>query len=702
MLPVLVLFAGAVLCGIVRSRHCRLACWLLLGSAISAVGLILAFEAHDTVIAYGVLTLVLAHSLLGPWAALATAGGLCATAILAVRMRASGMAEGWGPLAFLLLSATAWAATALAERPLKTSVEWALEGWRQAREALAETRERRGELYRVVRALEEATYRIERANNELVLAQHAAEEARALKARFAATVSHELRSPLNLILGFSRLIALSPESYPEPLPRCYRDDVYTIYRNCQHLLALVDDILDLSQVEAQRLPLVKDQVDLEKDVVQKVVDIVEPLAKRKGLALTLALDGDLPPVVADPVRLRQALLNLLVNAVRFTEKGRVEVRAALREDHIEISVCDTGPGISQEDLPRLFREFQHVRSQDMADSSGSGLGLAISKHLIELHGGDIWVESQRGQGTTFSFSVPLPSASPTYGPVVETASAGRRALDHRNCLVVHDDTDITRLLARHIGDYRLVGVPGHERIPDLIEELRPRAIVTTPALTDQVLEQVSQTPFDVPVVSFPLPSVRDQHRWERILAYLIKPISPETVAAVMSHVPQAQELNVLLVDDDPDTVRLLETMLTALPHPYRIHKAYDGAEALASMRRTLPAIVFLDLIMPGLDGAQVVEAMRADDRLAEVPVVMISGRDWIDESIKLGASFSVTCRAPVSLSRGIGCLQALLGALAPDYLGETETSRWSEAGAVDQSASAGRPRRPTPAPGGVD
>ncbi len=184
----------------------------------------------------------------------------------------------------------------------------------------------------MVRALEEATYRIERMNNELIVARREAEEARALKARFVATVSHELRGPMNLILGFSRLMALSPKSYEQPLPRCYRADIHTIYRNCQHVLALVDDILDLSQIEAQRLPLVRDRVDLEDDVVRKAVGIVESLMERKGLTLRLELAGNLPWVLADQVRLRQALLNLLSTpCVSPSAAHHVRTRSAIMQ-----------------------------------------------------------------------------------------------------------------------------------------------------------------------------------------------------------------------------------------------------------------------------------------------------------------------------------------------------------------------------------
>jgi len=233
-------------------------------------------------------------------------------------------------------------------------------------------------------------------------------------------VSHELRGPLNLILGFSRLMALSPERYGEPLPGAYRADVATIYRNSRHLSDLIDDILDLSQIEAERLPLAKERVDLEEEVVKEAAEFVHPLAERKGLTLTLRLAGTLPAVMVDRVRLRQVVLNLLTNAVRFSEKGEITLRTERQRERVLVSVQDSGPGIDADQLPRLFQEFSQAQPAERREVRGSGLGLAISKQLVELHGGEIWVQSTRGVGSTFSFTVPLSEADAYIGRTVHT------------------------------------------------------------------------------------------------------------------------------------------------------------------------------------------------------------------------------------------------------------------------------------------
>jgi len=665
-LPILLLPLAAYIAHKLRQKHYGLACWLLLLSMILAYGLAVAVFPLSLSLMFVPLIIIMANALLGTREAL-----VVATIMLGTKMAIDYITMGTMPLIwhtaevaipFYLICVCAWLTT----RPIKTSIEWALTGWTHAREALAEVQARRGELYRVVRALEEATYRVERMNNELIIARREAEEARALKARFVATVSHELRGPLNLILGFSRLMTLSPESYGEPLPKAYRADLYTVYRTTQHLSALVDDVLDLSQIEAQRLPLFKERIDLAEDVVNKVVGIVRPLAERKGLYLHVRTAGDLPWLVADPLRLRQALLNLLTNAVRFTETGGITVQTAQEGDHLVVSVQDTGPGIAAEEMPALFQEFHQVRRGEGEEAKGSGLGLTISKHLVELHGGEIWVKDVGPGGTTFCFSVPLPGTLPITVSTRETDARPHTMTPV--CLVVHDEPDIVRMLARHMEGYRIVGLPDETEVPSLIKDLHPWAIVTKPEAVERVCEQLAQTAVDIPIISCALPDTAGRGHPEGVLSYLVKPIESEMVTAVMRKIDPNGEITVLLVDDEPDAVRLLERLLTLLPHPYRILKAYDGFRALEIINDAVPDIVFLDLLMPKLSGRQVIAQMRANERTREIPVVIVSARDWAEDGLTLGTSIHVRCRGQLELARGAPCLTALIDALRPSYL----------------------------------
>jgi len=661
---ILALFGSAYLAHKLRRKHPLKARWILVAGMILTEAFFVTSHSLPVAIAFGTPIILAANALLG------TGGMLGATLLLCgVNLLFSSLSGRYSPtfipymlLLYALVSLAAWAVA----HPLQTSIDWALAGWARSQQLLTEARNRRMELYRALKALEEATYRIEHMNEELLTAQKEAELARALKARLVATVSHELRGPLHLILGFSKLMALTPEVYGEPLPRAYRADIHAIYRNTQHLAALVDDILDLSQIEAERLPLVKDQIDLEKDVIKKAIEIVRPLVERKGLSIRQELAGNLPWILADQVRLRQVLLNLLHNAIRFTEAGHITVRTTLLEDQILVSVEDTGPGIAPEDMPKLFKAFHQVHPD--RNQEGSGLGLAISKHLVELHGGQIWAESEPGMGTKLHFTLPLPGRQRSLSPIVKVERRDRQC-PTPVCLVVHDDPFVVRTLARYIEDFRIVGVPSGRELLTFIKDLYPRAIITSNEQAETIKTQLAKSDFDIPIISCRMPRLGEQCRLNGILSYLVKPISPQVLTSIVHQVERDGETTILLVDDEPDAVRLLERMLISLPRPYNIYKAYDGLQALAMMRQLVPDVVFLDLVMPEVDGYQVLQQMRQEEQLCEIPVVIVSARDWVEDGIFLRMPFSLYRRQPLDIAKGAKCLHALLSTVNPQYLG---------------------------------
>jgi len=481
-------------------------------------------------------------------------------------------------------------------------------------------------------------------------------------------VSHELRSPLNLILGFSRLMVLSPESYGEALPRPYREDMDAIYRNSQHLLALIDDILDLSQIEMQRLPLVKDRIDWKEDVINKVIDTARPLAARKGLYLKTCLEPNIPWILADPIRLRQVLMNLLTNAIRLTERGGITITTQCQEDSLLVSVSDTGPGIPAEVVPHLFREFSQVSPARDGEKS-TGLGLSICKHLVNLHGGTIWVESEMGKRTTFFFTIPLPATGLDLGGTIRTETPSHvRALS--TCLVVHDDPRVTRLLGRQLTDWRIMGIPNDREVLALTQELHPQAIVTAPRWVEGISRQLASTPFDVPLIACGLPSTAEQTGLDGIVSYVVKPVAAEVINALMERVirERDRETTILLVDDDPDAVRLLERILLALPHSYHLLEAYDGARAWQLIQEHIPDIAFVDLFMPQVDGYELIRRMRSDQRTHGIPVVVTSAHDWTEEEASVSTPITITCRQPLNMAQATQCLQALLATVHADYL----------------------------------
>jgi signal transduction histidine kinase len=231
---------------------------------------------------------------------------------------------------------------------------------------------------------------------------HQLAEASRHKSQFLANMSHELRTPLNAILGYTELIL--DDAYGEP-PEKMRAVLARVHSNGRHLLGLINDVLDLSKIEAGRFVLALSDYSL-KNVVHTVFSAVEPLAKEKKLAFKVELRSDLPPGHGDERRLTQVLLNLVGNAIKFTDTGEVAIKAFSGNGTFNVMVRDTGPGISAADQAKLFREFQQVDNSITKKKGGTGLGLAISKRIIEMHGGRIWVDSSPGNGSTFSFTVP--------------------------------------------------------------------------------------------------------------------------------------------------------------------------------------------------------------------------------------------------------------------------------------------------------
>jgi signal transduction histidine kinase/CheY-like chemotaxis protein len=667
-IPTLMLLAGALAAWRLGRKRAGIGRWVVLLGAVAAEGVVVWLHPDAMSLSLGTLIILVAEPLLG-------FGG---ASVLMLVTASTGLVAFWaatgeatlanphvaGPLALYALTL---GATWVVLRPLEQIMPWALAGWAEARKTLHETRDRRGEIYRVMRALEEASFRIEHMNRALVAARREAELARAQKGHFVATVSHELRGPLNLILGFSKMMVLSPQKYDEPLPISYRRDVDTIYRNSQHLAALVDDVLDLSRIEADALPIVKDRIDLEQDVVAKAASTVQPLAERKGLYVRLDLAGNLPWVLADAVRLRQVLINLLNNAIRFTDTGGIVIRTTQEGTYLRVTVQDTGRGVPPEDLGQLFQEW-HAPQGDVRDGSSSGLGLAISNHLVALHGGRLTAESQLGSGSLFSFTVPLPGTVGSSVEVVDTGAPVVQPSSTETCLVVHDDPEVVSLLARHLGGYRVVGLPQDRYLLDLVEELRPRAIVTIPELLESTRQRLAELPYDVPVINCGLPGLRRQDDFASILGYVVKPVTAEALAGVMRQVERTGETRILLADDDVDATRLMENILLALPRTYQIQRACNGTQALDLMQETVPDIAFVDILMPGMDGRELIRRMREDGRLCSVPVVVVSAADWMEDTLSAVTPISLFSKDKLEITHAMRCLNALLDVAKPRYV----------------------------------
>ena len=661
----ILLLLGTIFGGLLYGQHPRLTSLIIIASLCGAYASAITAYPHLPMRYLGVLIVIICSTMLSDWAYLALTAGLCLILIVVettTPTAAVGTPEIIRTTVFLLACS---AGLIVARRHLAMALRWSNESAQMARQLNDALRERQLSLNRALRSMEEATWRIERLNNELILARHDAEAARAAKERFASTVSHEIRGPLNLILGFSQLMALSPERYGANLTSAFYADADTIYRNTQHLCNLVDDVLDLSRIEAEHLPIVRSEIDIHQDVIDQAVESIRPLVEHKGLYLQEALAQDVPHVLADPVRLRQVLLNLLINSLRFTKRGGITVRSVFQDGELIVSVEDTGPGIAEEDLPKLFKEFQQLYIEG-GQGTGSGLGLSIAKHLVEAHGGRIWAESALGKGTAIRFALPpLDTASRVQ---LRRTTVQHRTAEPDEVVVVHPDPEVVSLLHRYLEGYRVVGTSQVAGLGELVERLRPRAVLIGQDIERRVIDEMSVLPYDVPIISCGLPQVQNRNYPPGIIGYLVKPVYVEALQPFIRRVSRDGSATILLVDDDPDEVRLLEIMIESMTSTYEVIKAYDGLQALALMRSKRPDIAFVDWLMPGLDGMETIARMNAEQQLRDIPVVIVSARDPVEAPYRIQMPLTVHSHSALPIANGASCLRSLLSAIRPNYL----------------------------------
>ncbi len=568
--------------------------------------------------------------------------------------------------------------SALSLRNLYTALYWAWDRTMAAQRNEKELRERRGELARTAKALDEACQRLEHLNYDLAQARAAAEEARLVKQQFTTNVSHELRTPLNVIVAFAEMMYLSPESYGgAPLPAEYLGDVREIYRASQSLLRLIDDVLDLSQVEAHRLQLHCEPADLT-EVVGEAVEIIRPLVRGKEVEVTSEVPPGLPRIHMDRARVRQVLLNLLNNARRFTQHGRITVSATREDGEVRITVADTGLGIAPADHERVFEEFRQLDGSTTRKRDGTGLGLAISKRFVALHGGRIWLESAGipGKGSRFHFTLPLAGVPGGPAPELQRTPLALRPAPERGHALLLLDTDRAagRLLEEALVGYRIVPAGDGDDLQALLAQERPlAAIVNTADPGAMHRARVALAGRDLAVIACPLVCERRLGQALGVVDYLVKPVSRQTLAAVLQKLPDPIQA-VLVVDDDARMTRVLQRMVRALRPQCEVRCAYNGAAALREMRRRPPDLVLLDLVMPEMDGTTVLARVHADPALASIPIVVISAQELTGAEVRrLGRrSFRVSQPGGLSNEEALAYLRGALEVLGRPSAGRLD------------------------------
>jgi len=448
------------------------------------------------------------------------------------------------------------------------------------------------------------------------------------KSQFVASMSHELRTPLNAIIGLTEMMVTNAarfgtEKAAEPLKR--------VHRAGQHLLGLINQVLDLSKIEAGKLELNPESVSLA-PLIDEVVGTARQLAQQNKNNLVVEAQEKLGVLTVDPMRLRQILLNLLSNACKFTSQGEVKLRVRKVADGrnwVEFAVADTGIGMTGEQQAKLFEEFTQADSSTARRYGGTGLGLAITRKLARMMGGDVTVASEPGKGSVFTVRLP---AGPD--PVAKAATNGGRPPSNDSVLVVDDDATARELIAEQLKaeGFSVVTAAGGLEGLKLAKDLRPIAITLDVMMPDldgwSVLAALRQDAdlAEIPVIII---TILDEHRRGVALGaagYLTKPIDRERLHRMVSRFrAAARPTRVLLVEDDKDQRERLRGWLQG--EQWVVQESANGREALTRLQADKPDVILLDLMMPEMDGFAVVAALQKEPRWRDIPVIVITARD---------------------------------------------------------------------------
>lgn len=495
---------------------------------------------------------------------------------------------------------------------------------------------------RKVEELTRLAAELDKRTSDLADANEKIRQADRLKSQFLANMSHELRTPLNSIIGFSEVLE---SRMGEGMPEKERRYLQHIHTSGQHLLGLINDLLDLSKIEAGKMELHPERFPVE-HVIAGVCGIMKGVADRRGVTIEQRLDADLPPVEADPVKVKQILYNLLSNAVKFSpDSAKVTVaarpvgleRSPLGAESIEIQVVDCGPGIAPEDHEVIFEEFRQGSAGTATPNGGTGLGLALVKKFVDLHGGAVSLASAPGEGSTFTVFLPVQypwRARRPEGAPAPDAEAGARVL------VVEDDDEAYGTLAFHLAraGFGPIRARDGEEALRLVREAKPAAVtldIVLPGLDGwEVLKKLKEQSGGarIPVVIVSRLDNRDLGLALGADDYFLKPLDGSAFTQRLRElIPSTppQECTVLVVDDDPKVHELIEAILGDAG--YRLQHALSGSAAFEAVERASPDLILLDLLMEGMSGFEVAERLSSKPETSAIPVVILTAKELTEE-----------------------------------------------------------------------
>jgi signal transduction histidine kinase/DNA-binding response OmpR family regulator len=497
---------------------------------------------------------------------------------------------------------------------------------------------------RIGRRIDQAEAETERAMHELRKARDAATASDRAKSEFLATMNHELRTPLNSVIGYSEM--LREEAEEQGLERLI-PDLKQIHASGQHLLALINDILDLSKIEAGEIRLKLETIDLE-DFLRAVMTGVRPNIEKNRNQFHLVNGSDLGRITTDPMRLKQCLFNLLSNAGKFTENGTVTLQAVRENrrdcDWIVFRVIDTGIGMSEEQLDLVFQPFKQADNSTTRRYEGTGLGLTISRKLMALLGGTVTVQSQLGEGSTFTLEFPVGAELPK-----KTALEGQEAEEkpqrpmkpgpgQNSVMVVDDDPAVRSLLARFLEKegFHVVPVARGQEVVETAKRVRPQAITLDVMMPEvdgwEVISQLKSDPetANIPVVILTIVDEKNMGYMLGAADYLTKPFDRQRLLDTLSRYCNVTKENLaMVVEDDPPSRELVRRTLEK--DGWEVVEASSGSEAWDLIARRAPSLILLDLMMPDMDGFEFLDELRQRPQLRSIPVIVITAKDLSEE-----------------------------------------------------------------------